>query len=216
MKTILAFILSLLLFSCNSIEIKKEFYPDGKLRKETTLKNGKPFGVSKEYLEDGKICIKKHWTDGELDSTFYYFDGDHADLLTISKHEKTVRVYLVTDSGAYILVDSTRAATYMYPENYTLTIGQPSKFHFYIFSANTVAINKCKLYIGAIDTLTYMESDIEKAANKEITLAEGYGEYSFTPNQVGNNCLVGVFKFEHPDNKIANYPFSVSFVVKAK
>jgi len=58
-------------------EIRKEFYPSGKLRSEGNIVDGKKEGIHKEYYENGQLWIEDNYENGKLDglSNNYYESG---------------------------------------------------------------------------------------------------------------------------------------------
>ena len=70
-KMILLIICLLLAAGC-SVETKKEFYPDGKVRAEKRYKKGKLEGLAKEFYESGKLKAKIYYKDDKpMTSTCY-------------------------------------------------------------------------------------------------------------------------------------------------
>jgi len=58
--------------SCN--EIKKEYYGNGTVWKESYLKNGKLNGIYREYYENGNLRLIHHYSNGKnIDSSTYFY-----------------------------------------------------------------------------------------------------------------------------------------------
>ena len=55
--------------------VQKKFSKSGVLEELENYKNGKTHGVQELYLE-GRISIRSHWTDGEVDSDPEFYDKD--------------------------------------------------------------------------------------------------------------------------------------------
>ncbi len=72
---LVVFVLSNPLLS--SAEVKKEFYPDGKLKSETYYKNGKLEGIAKIYDENGQLLDEENYKNGEAEGIRrgYYENG---------------------------------------------------------------------------------------------------------------------------------------------
>ena len=52
------------MFMSNEPEVQKEFYDNGKLKKETHYKNGKQDGLETTWYESGKKKSEKHYEVG--------------------------------------------------------------------------------------------------------------------------------------------------------
>ena len=51
---------------CNAeAEVKKEYYPNGQLMSEVSLKGGKQEGITKEYYENGNVWLEAFFKDGK-------------------------------------------------------------------------------------------------------------------------------------------------------
>ena len=60
-----------------SAEVRKEYYPSGKLKSEGNVVDGKKGGIHKEYYENGQLWIEDNYKNGKLDglSKIYYESG---------------------------------------------------------------------------------------------------------------------------------------------
>ncbi|MCL6100365.1 MAG: hypothetical protein M1391_17535, partial [Bacteroidetes bacterium] len=58
-------------------ELKKEFYPNGKLKSEGTYLNGVHNGIYREYYESGKLWKEWNFQNGKEEglSTWYFENG---------------------------------------------------------------------------------------------------------------------------------------------
>ena len=68
LKKVLAVFLLALCFgnACVRLaEVKKEYYPSGKLKLETTYRDGKKDGIEKIYFESGKLRGETPYKDGK-------------------------------------------------------------------------------------------------------------------------------------------------------
>jgi len=63
-KTIMLFLIIFML-GCSE-EVKKEYYPNGKLKSEMRYKNDKLEGVTKGYYESGKLKAEAIFKDDKL------------------------------------------------------------------------------------------------------------------------------------------------------
>jgi len=98
----------LVLFLCCPVlglaEVKKEYYPSGKLRYEWNYKNGKKEGIGKEYYESGKIEKEYNFKDGKQDGITkrYYKSGELSSECTYKegKEEGISKYYYDYESGA--------------------------------------------------------------------------------------------------------------------
>ncbi|MFW6210602.1 MAG: toxin-antitoxin system YwqK family antitoxin [bacterium] len=61
----------------SSVEIKKDYYPNGNIRSEQPMLDGVQHGVIKWYYPDGTLKLKQEMHKGKThgDFTFYYPDG---------------------------------------------------------------------------------------------------------------------------------------------
>jgi antitoxin component YwqK of YwqJK toxin-antitoxin module len=79
-KTILIIFLFALVLGAPALglaEMKKEYYPSGKLHFERNYENGKLEGIIKEYYESGKLQYERNFQNGKLEgiSREYYESG---------------------------------------------------------------------------------------------------------------------------------------------
>lgn len=60
-----------------AIEVKKDYYPNGRLKKEATYVNGKQNGYEKLYYESGNLRAYGEYLDGKLNGIvkMYFDDG---------------------------------------------------------------------------------------------------------------------------------------------
>ena len=58
-------------------EVRKEYYPSGRLKFERNFKDGKQEGIAKEYYESGKLKAEGSFEDGKQEgiSKEYYENG---------------------------------------------------------------------------------------------------------------------------------------------
>ncbi len=68
-KVLLMLLLFLVLSNpvLSSAEVKKEFYPNGKLKSETNYKNGKLEGVATIYYKNGQLLDEETYKNGEAE-----------------------------------------------------------------------------------------------------------------------------------------------------
>ena len=68
-KILLIFLIALTLSNpaLSFAEVKKEYYPSGKLKKESNFVNGKKEGISKFYYESGKLSGECNYENGKLE-----------------------------------------------------------------------------------------------------------------------------------------------------
>ncbi len=70
---ILSFVLlALLLDSCSKTE--KEYYPDGTIKSEVTMRGDKKNGLSTYYFENGNKELEMNYKDNQLDGVYEKFD----------------------------------------------------------------------------------------------------------------------------------------------
>lgn len=70
-KKIIVFTTTLIFISCS--QVKKEYYPNGNLYKEYTLKNDLYDGEYQEFYKDGTLRVIHHYQEGKrIDTSFYY------------------------------------------------------------------------------------------------------------------------------------------------
>ena len=60
----------------SSAEVKKEFYPDGKLKSETNYENGKLEGIAKIYYENGQLRGKGNFRNGVKEGLWVIYNED--------------------------------------------------------------------------------------------------------------------------------------------
>ena len=65
--------LSLIILSCTKSE--KEYYPNGKLKSETSYRCGKKHGPALYYFPSGKLEIKMDYKKDMLDGTYERFNA---------------------------------------------------------------------------------------------------------------------------------------------
>jgi len=92
----------------SSAEVKKEFYPSGKLKSEQNYINGKLEGIGKGYYESGKLQWEEIYKNGELEGIAkgYYESGKlqaEANFKNGKKHG-TLTVY--SESGVIQYVET--------------------------------------------------------------------------------------------------------------
>jgi len=68
--------LFLLLSGC-SVEVKKEFYPEGKVKAEMRYRKGRLDGISKGFYASGKLKIKAYFKDGQLATATCYDESEN-------------------------------------------------------------------------------------------------------------------------------------------
>ena len=77
-------------------EIRKEYYPSGKLMAEWSYNNDKLNGISKSYYENGNVQTEETYKNGKLDgiSKFYYTSGKlKADGIFKEGKKESLRLY---------------------------------------------------------------------------------------------------------------------------
>ena len=76
-KRVLLLFLLVLAVGC-SREVKKEYYPDGKLKSVLNYKKGKLEGIAKYYYENGNLKERVNYRKGkrERTGTIYYETGE--------------------------------------------------------------------------------------------------------------------------------------------
>lgn len=57
-------------------EVKKTFFPSGKIREETPYKNGQPHGLAKLYYESGAIHQESQYINGKANGVSKFFRQD--------------------------------------------------------------------------------------------------------------------------------------------
>jgi antitoxin component YwqK of YwqJK toxin-antitoxin module len=72
MKKALLVLLIVFLSGCSSEEVKKEYYPNGKLKTEMRYKNGKLDGMTKGYYDSGKLKAEAVFKDDKMVSAVCY------------------------------------------------------------------------------------------------------------------------------------------------
>lgn len=75
-RTLIILCLALSLTACQKLEVKREYYPDGKLMVEKFIRGRK--AVNKVYHTNGKLIGVYEYKDGSLNgvSTIYNNDGE--------------------------------------------------------------------------------------------------------------------------------------------
>jgi antitoxin component YwqK of YwqJK toxin-antitoxin module len=74
-RTIIILFFLVLFLGC-SVEVKKEFYPDGKVKAEMRYKKGKLEGISKGFYESGKLKVRAYFKDGTLTTATCYDENE--------------------------------------------------------------------------------------------------------------------------------------------
>jgi hypothetical protein len=66
-------------------EVRKEYYPNGKLKFERNYINGKQEGITKVYFESGKLEAERNYKNGKLEGLEkeYYESGELKRSLTL-------------------------------------------------------------------------------------------------------------------------------------
>ncbi len=75
MKKIMLIVIFLSVAGC-SVEIKKEYYPDGKLKAEMRFKRGKLEGISRGFYANGKLKVKAYFENGKRLTTTCYGENE--------------------------------------------------------------------------------------------------------------------------------------------
>ncbi len=75
MKKIMLIVIFLLATGC-SVEIKKEYYPDGKLKAEMRFKRGRLEGISRGFYASGKLKVKAYFENGKRLTTTCYDENE--------------------------------------------------------------------------------------------------------------------------------------------
>lgn len=74
---IIVLILGFFLFSQeDKIELKTEYYPNGKTKTQTPYKNGKKHGVEKHYFDDGYLYIEREFINGIKEGIEKQYSGE--------------------------------------------------------------------------------------------------------------------------------------------
>ena len=81
-------------------EVYKEYWDNGKLKKETHFKNGKEEGIVSVWYKNGKIQTKGHYKNGKLNGLLYtwYKNGQKMSL-------KALKIKLVRSLNRKSLID---------------------------------------------------------------------------------------------------------------
>ncbi len=74
---IVTIVFMFLLVSGCSIEVTKQYYPNGKVKAELRYRNGKLDGISKGFYESGKLKIKAYFKDGQLATATCYDEREN-------------------------------------------------------------------------------------------------------------------------------------------
>jgi antitoxin component YwqK of YwqJK toxin-antitoxin module len=102
-KTIAAVLLVMLSVGC-SREMKKEYYPDGKLKAVLNYKQGKLDGIAQHFYENGNLKERANYRKGKREriSTTYYEDGTLKEEIGYAddKREGLTRLY---DEGGRLI-----------------------------------------------------------------------------------------------------------------
>ena len=85
----------------SSAEVKKEFYPSGKLKSEQSYINGKLEGTGKGYYESGKLEWEENYKNGKLEgiSKGYYEIGKSQAEVNFKNGKKHGILTVYSESG---------------------------------------------------------------------------------------------------------------------
>ena len=74
-RTIILLCFLVLFLGC-SVEVKKELYPDGKIKAEMRYKKGKLEGICKGFYKSGKLRIRAYFKAGKLTTATCYDENE--------------------------------------------------------------------------------------------------------------------------------------------
>ena len=78
-----------MLVSLMYAEVKKEFYPNGKLKAEVLFKNGKAEGIGKGYYENGNLNIEITYNNNKAIKGYMYDTDGRKTKMTNAHFKKT-------------------------------------------------------------------------------------------------------------------------------
>ncbi len=111
----------LILPSFASAEIKKEYYPSGKLKSEVNYKNGKLEGIFMDYYKHGKLKYEANYKNGKEEGIArgYYKNGklEYEENYKNGKLEGHAKTYYET--GEYMFIDTYKNGININRKSYT-------------------------------------------------------------------------------------------------
>lgn len=106
-KTVIAIVFSLILCSCET-EVHKEYYSNGTLKEEYSMRNGKFVGKHKALYENGKPQAIGQYKNGLMSDVWQYF-YPNGSIQSIQKYEegKVVSLDYWDTDGRQVIKDGT-------------------------------------------------------------------------------------------------------------
>jgi hypothetical protein len=215
----LIILLGLLLWGCSNVEVKKEYFPNGKLKSEKQYRNGKLNGESKEFYNNGTLLKRENWMMGIRDTVEYYVDDTVNTRIIFDTEGNRLRTYAKIfnkDKGFELLKDGEVLFARLYLNTWApMTVGDSVTINIVLFSGRLNPTINCNVIIGKQDTLTYK---IIKEYQNSPMLPDQTLKYSFVPSHPGMDTLEGEVRIsdEKLNSKPKHYPFRTVFSVKSK
>jgi|GEM_PF-1029551 antitoxin component YwqK of YwqJK toxin-antitoxin module len=200
------------LVGCNRVEVKKEFYPNGRLKSEMPYKNGKLDGISSEYSKGGRLLIRKHWVDGINDTADYYRQNKESIRVTYIDH-RINQITLRNEDGKSISYKQNDTIVFAYSEIDTITIGEKFDVNILLFTPKQDSIKSYRIFIGETNTVN---GDMIPREISPIS-ENGKAQYTYVPTQLGKCYLRGeMLSPARMGKKVLSFPFKLEYYVKPK
>lgn len=205
MKKILIFCLLIIVVSCK--QVRKEYYPNGKVKSEGQFKEGRWNGYFKEYYKNGNIKVssffndgkqtgltKVYYENGELDrvltyeddllqgkSIFYYQDGG-VKMESISNDDETV-FFKRFDQQGNLLKEWRFVEINVVSDTIDLNGVYNPHLKLYGPISNDTILFDTKIYYYGDSIVPKNRKTIE--GWKTITSVDGEADYHFSPDSEG-------------------------------
>ena len=202
--------LGLLFWGCSNVELKKEYYSNGKLKSEKRYENGKLNGESKEYSEGGRILNRKHWGNDKEDTADYYYQYGEM-LRVIYNAVRGTNIFYKDKADKFITFKDEDGMAYSYSYQDTIMEGESFSFNVQLFMLTSDSTSKCVVEAGMMDKSDTIEKSFEFSAGSIDSVVK----CKIPSKGVGNQIVCGVFKFPGKVY-IKQYPFKLDYYVKPK
>jgi len=210
-RAVIAILLSIVCFSCNNVEIKKEYYSNGRVKSERQYKNGKLEGRSEQYSEGGSLLNSIHFTNDIKDTADYYYQ-DSRMIRVVYSANKSKSIMYKDDTGKFISFKDGEGMAYCYSYQDTIKEGDSLSFNVQSFILTSDLTGKCVVETGFLDKSNTIE-DVYEFSTSSIDSAV---KCKVPTKGLGSQMISGVFRFPDAKHIIKMYPFKLDFYIKPK
>lgn len=236
MRVFIIFILMMVLSNCSKPDMEITYYPNGQIKFEVPVKNGRWHGMAKGYYESGKLRGEVEYINGKEEGLWYDLDEQEHLLERRNYHNGILIGHEVYNSGILFgktFYDSlgrpqdirqykkngerdmnfTSLIVYTVPD--TVKLGDKTLFFTRLGNADSTKINKGYLLItSSLDSLR-SNAPIDTLADISSTNEKGF-LYEFIPLKKGDSQIFGSLRFVDSRGSIVYgpHPFIYEFEVR--